>query len=176
MTDHAPKFLLRDEAVWFCPADGMPELELGTQGNVLAAMREFLASADGIAAEGSGEVASTMTHRFSGSSGREPQRAEPGMIKVNREGARHELTIVGRIFTSAGAREVMILDLSKNGCRFRERTSHLVSGSGLTIKVGSIGPLAAVVMWARNGEVGAQFHNPLHPSVLEHMTQQFRPR
>jgi len=176
VADQAMIFRIWDGTVWFCRSDGTPVYELGPSDKVLAAMRQLL---------GPGNVGETVSFEqrregtelsFAHTSRTDQQPHPSGSIKINRDGERHELTIAGKIYTATGSREIIILDLSENGCRFRERTGHLAPGTGLTIKVGSIGPLPAVIRWTRRNEVGASFDNPIHPTVLVHIRQQFRSR
>lgn len=87
--------------------------------------------------------------------------------------ARHEITIVGRIFTAKGSRDVTVVDLSETGCQFRDLARILEPGGRLTIKLGPIGPIEAAVRWRRSTKVGVQFSTPLYPSVLEHIRAHF---
>ena len=81
---------------------------------------------------------------------------------------RHGVTIVGRVYGQGGSREATIFDLSSQGCRVEDR-SLARPGSRVTIKIGSIGPLGAVIRWRTEDMVGLKFESPLYPSVLEHI-------
>ncbi|MDG5751400.1 PilZ domain-containing protein [Qipengyuania sp. XHP0211] len=82
--------------------------------------------------------------------------------------ARHGVTIVGRVYGQGGSREATIFDLSAHGCRVEDR-SLARPGSRVTIKIGSIGPLGAVIRWRTDDMVGLKFESPLYPSILEHI-------
>ncbi len=94
-------------------------------------------------------------------------------VEVDRREERHELTIMGRIVTRAGPRDVTVLDLSESGCRFADRLRGINSGDQITIKIGPIGPVRATARWSRQGYVGIAFENPLYPSVLDHIRSHF---
>lgn len=87
-----------------------------------------------------------------------------------RQDTRHDTEIQGRYRTGNGlARDVIVTDLSYHGCKFFDRFSNLKQGAYLSVRIGSIGPLEAVVRWQDGGYVGIQFSGSLHPAVLEHM-------
>lgn len=88
--------------------------------------------------------------------------------QAERSEVRHGVTIVGRVYGQGGSREVTIFDLSSQGCRVEDR-SLARPGSRVTIKIGSIGPLGAVIRWRTDDMVGLKFENPLYPSILEHI-------
>jgi hypothetical protein len=86
---------------------------------------------------------------------------------------RHETKIIGRVRMAAAARDVTILDLSENGCRFHDRFSTLALEAPVSIKLGPVGPLAAKVKWRRGEYVGIEFDLPLYPAVLDHIRAHF---
>lgn len=88
----------------------------------------------------------------------------------NRDDFRHEVKIEGRYRTGRGvARDVVVTDLSRTGCRFFDRFSNLSTDGYISIRIGSIGPIQARIRWRENSVVGLEFDDPIHPSVLEHM-------
>ena len=92
---------------------------------------------------------------------------------TNRQQDRHELAAWGRYRTGTGtAYDVLLKDISEKGCRFADRLGRLEEGQALTIRIGTIGPIEAVVMWTRDRVVGVQFRNALYPSVMQHIIAQ----
>jgi hypothetical protein len=87
-----------------------------------------------------------------------------------RKEKRHDVEIQGRYRSGIGmAKDVKVTDLSVHGCRVFDRFSNLQVGHQISIRIGSIGPLNAMVKWRERTVVGLRFLVPLHPSVLEHM-------
>lgn len=87
-----------------------------------------------------------------------------------RREARHFVRVAGRYRPRAGnARDIWIKDISETGCRFFDKFSVLSVDSGITFRVGTIGPIPARVRWREKSVVGIQFETPLHPSVLDHI-------
>lgn len=83
---------------------------------------------------------------------------------------RKPVSIQGRYRTGSGmAKDVIVADMSTRGCKFYDRFSGLRQEARLTIRIGSIGPLDAVVRWRTGQLIGVQFDNALHESVLDHM-------
>ena len=170
MTDQGPFFVTRGGAVWACWLDGRAAVNLGQPEEVASAMREFLA--DPPSAEPA-PSAPTAQPEPPPPAPPPPPPPTPPRTPVDRAAERHELTIVGRIFTGRGSREVTIFDLSETGCRFLDQHGRPAVGSPLTIKVGPVGPIEATVKWLRDGFVGIAFRSPLYPSVLDHIRQHF---
>ena len=82
------------------------------------------------------------------------------MSKEYRRETRHTVTVAGRYRArQGGARDVWIKDISEYGC-------------GILVKVGNVGPIPADVKWRKGHVVGAEFEQPLHPSVLEHIIRE----
>ncbi len=95
----------------------------------------------------------------------------PGASNQRRE-PRHEVQVAGRYRSRVGsARDIWIKDISETGCRFFDKFSVLPVGTGITFRVGTIGPIAARVRWREKSVIGIEFDNPLHPSVLEHIVR-----
>ena len=93
--------------------------------------------------------------------------------QIERIEERFELTLEGKIFTVGGSRNVTFFDLSANGCCFRDATNSLKVNSPVSVKLAQLNPIPSMVRWAENGLAGAQFENPLYPSVLDHIRQNF---
>lgn len=166
-------FVARKGAVWACWLSGKPAVRLGGEAEVLSAMRQY--------ARGTGRPAPKPATRAAPAPP-PPAPAPPIQAKaptrppgppVERAKPRHELTIIGRIFTVGGSREVTIRDLSETGCQFFDPACQMASGARLTIKIGTIGPIEAGVRWRRDHNVGIEFTSALYPSVLEHIRAQF---
>lgn len=80
------------------------------------------------------------------------------------------VSIQGRYRTGSGvARDVIVSDISANGCKFYDRFSNLKVDCRITIRIGNIGPLDAVVRWRVGQLIGVKFDDALHPSVFDHM-------
>jgi hypothetical protein len=87
-----------------------------------------------------------------------------------RRNERHPVEIQGRYRTGSGQpRDVIVTDLSKSGCRIFDRFCNLDLGRFITLRIGSIGPIDAKVVWRKSDVAGLQFGNDIHPQVLEHM-------
>jgi hypothetical protein len=92
---------------------------------------------------------------------------------TNRQQERRALSAWGRYRTGSGTPyEVLLNDISEQGCQFADKLGRLEPGRKLTIRIGTIGPIDAVVMWTRDRKVGVRFVNPLYPSVMEHIIAQ----
>lgn len=83
---------------------------------------------------------------------------------------RINVSIQGRYRTGSGvARDVIVSDLSTRGCKFYDRFSNLKAEARISLRIGSIGPIDAVVRWRTGQIIGVRFDDALHPSVFEHM-------
>ena len=95
------------------------------------------------------------------------------MSKEYRRETRHTVTVAGRYRArQGGARDVWIKDISEYGCRFFDKFSVLQTEAGILVKVGNVGLIPADVKWRKGHVVGAEFEQPLHPSVLEHIIRE----
>lgn len=91
------------------------------------------------------------------------------MVKERSE-PRIAVSIQGRYRTGSGiARDVIVSDISAMGCKIYDRFSNLEKDARLTIRIGSIGPLDAVVRWRTGQLIGVKFDTALHSSVIDHM-------
>jgi hypothetical protein len=90
-----------------------------------------------------------------------------------RQNTRYELNVQGRYRTGSGsARDVPILEMSETGCSFYDKFGRLEPGSEMTLKIGPIGPVVAIVRWSKDQVVGVQFEHPLYGPVFEHIRGQ----
>jgi hypothetical protein len=90
-----------------------------------------------------------------------------------RDQARQPLTVLGRVRYGHGSRDVTILDLTENGCRFHDRFGRIPVDTPITIKIGTVGPVDAMVRWRKGEYSGVKFSPPLHPAVFDHIRQHF---
>lgn len=179
-------FVSRNGAIWACWLSGKPAIKLGDDDEVVAAMAQFLRPAKAPqpaavpppasathASSPAGLPPSPAPHLSSlAPPPRSPAQVAKRVLK-DRAAARHDLTILGRIFTANGSRDVTILDLSESGCQFHAPMSHLKIDERLTVKLGPVGPVEATVRWHRGDKLGVQFNSPLYPSVLDHIRDHF---
>ena len=83
---------------------------------------------------------------------------------------RYSIAVLGRYRKGTGMGfNVAIKDLSEYGCQFSDLVGRVQKGNVITIRIGSIGPLAAQVKWIDKRNVGIEFEQPLYPSVLDHI-------
>ena len=175
MEDNDPFFIVRKGQVWACWLSGRAPVSLGEAEDVRDAMAQFLSDNPGSEPDNPAPQPADTTPRqvpspatgFSGVP--EAKRGTP----VERAAPRHDLTIVGKVFTGTGSWEVTVLDLSETGCRISDPKWSLKEGAPISIRIGPIGPVDASVRWRKEQQVGIRFGNPLYPSVLEHIRQHF---
>ncbi len=157
-------FIVRKGEVWACWLSGKPAVKLASDIEFASAVSQF--NGDSANLERA-EPQGAKVHDI------EPTPAKTAMIHKERIEERYNLTVLGRIFTVGGSREVTIFDLSEKGCRFQDGSWKFDLGLHITIKIGSIGPLDAIVKWRRDNTVGVQFVTPLYPSILKHIRESF---
>ena len=167
MSEEEAFFVARNGAIWACWLSGRPAVNLGLESQILEAMAQFMAEKNVVAPAALPQVVAEAA------AAPIPSPPIPAEVQHARSHERHDLTIIGRLYTGQGSRDVTILDLSESGCRFHEPLSQLKENAPLTIKIGPVGPIEATVRWCRGEHVGLQFSNPLYPSVLEHIRQHF---
>ncbi len=92
---------------------------------------------------------------------------------AKRGAERHDISIVGKLRTGTGKRDVTVVDLSDQGCRIFDRVGYLPRNTSVTIKIGPIGPIDATVRWQEQPYAGLRFHVPLYPAVLDHIRTHF---
>lgn len=161
-------FAERNGEVWAVWLSDRPPVNLGSVADVRAAMAQFsvLAGADGQSAANVFEVGAPPAPPPAAEPPPPPPRAASERVEP-----RHGLTMTGKVFTTSGSREVTVLDLSERGCRVRDVSGHLPEGTRLSIKLGEVGPVEAMVMWSDGSFVGLRFANPLYPSVMQHIRE-----
>jgi hypothetical protein len=103
----------------------------------------------------------------------EVETRRPSQEEKERIEPRHDISILGRDPTWMGVRDVTLLDLSKQGCRFYDRFCNLRPGMPVSLRIGSVGPVRGSVRWRRGEYVGIQFDSSLYPAVLEHIRSHF---
>jgi hypothetical protein len=163
-------FVSRNGQIWACWLSGKPAVNLGSEAEVLSAMAQIVGSATAPLAKS----ASPSQPAAAAPVASTPPASPPPPREIKeRDTPRHELTIIGRVFTVGGSRDVTILDLSESGCQFYDASRRLENGARLTIKIGPVGPIEATVRWRRGDNVGVKFNTPLYPSVLEHIRDHF---
>ena len=166
--DDPPVFVVREGQVWACWLSGKPPISLGPAAQVHAAMEKFL--------EGDARRPAAGPAPPPASQPEAPLHAatpEPEAAAVDRAEPRHDISIIGRVHTGAGVRDVTILDLSEQGCRFHDRFCTLRPGMPVSVRIGPVGPVRSSVKWRRGEYVGIKFDNPLYPSVLQHIASHF---
>ena len=167
--DDPPVFVVKNGQVWACWLSGRAPVALGDVAQVRSAMDKFLQG------DGRERPASSSTPPPS-----LPVKVLPGVEEPapnqqekKRVEPRHDISIIGKVHTGMGSRDVTILDLSEHGCRFHDRFCNLRPGMPVSIRIGPVGPVRASAKWRRGEYVGIQFDSPLYPSVLEHITSHF---
>lgn len=152
-----PFFVMRSGEIWACWLNGRPAINLGAE-------KSFWTSAEQL-----------YTQLYSS---KEPAKltltaeAQVERVAIDRAEERHPVTILGRLFTTRGSFSVTIFDLSESGCRVSE-SGTAKAGEHVSIKIGVIGPIQAVIRWQEADGSGLKFDVPLHSSVLVHVINQF---
>ena len=83
---------------------------------------------------------------------------------------RFNVVVDARIRNGTGsAREVVVSNLSRRGCRITSPHRRFGENAFITITVARLGYLDARVKWRIGNEHGILFENPLHEAVLEHI-------
>ncbi|MCV0383708.1 MAG: PilZ domain-containing protein [Erythrobacter sp.] len=152
-------FLSHDGEVWAHWLSGRPSVKLGGVAEFLTAMEVYRKRSED-ARKAAGEGASA---------GQDPDSESGQKVSISRIEERFDLTVIGKVFAVGGSREVTILDLSERGCKFRDATGKLDAEDRVTVKIGPVGPIEAVVRWRQDPMIGIEFCNPLYPSVMEHI-------
>ena len=160
--------------MWVCWLDGKPAVRLDEADVVLAAMREYIKDAEAVTTPAkdllpSATQSSDDDRKVSVTNDR-PKDREPRLTRERME-ERQPIAIAGIIRTANHRSDVILRDLSQQGCRFVAKNSSLPRGALLTIRIGSIGPIDAEVMWSQEEITGIRFREPLHSSVFAHICQ-----
>lgn len=159
-----PFLVSKDGEVWACWLNGRPAVNLGSEQNFWMVAEKLFNDLHPEEQSGPRADAEPASVSEKDSVSQPEQKDEP----IERGEPRFDVTLIGRIYGSGGSREVTIFDLSTRGCR-AEDYSHAKPGSLVTIKIGTVGPIGAVVRWRRDNFVGLKFENPLYPAVLENI-------
>ncbi len=64
--------------------------------------------------------------------------------------------------------EVRLLDLSQSGCRI-EPAIGLAPDTAISIVPCGLAARDATIRWSRDGQMGIEFVEPLHPAVADHL-------
>lgn len=68
---------------------------------------------------------------------------------------------------------VRVSDLSRSGCMLHQNYSVLKPGKMITIRLGEIGPIEAMVRWQDGLALGLRFLYPLHPAMMDFLAQKY---
>lgn len=164
-------FTERNGDVWAVWLSGRPPVNMGSVADVRAAMAQFsvLAGAAGTPASDDYDRPATAP-----AAPTVPESPPPRPRNASeRIEQRHGIKMPGKVFSAGGSREIIVLDLSERGCRFRDTSNRLVEGARITVKLGEVGPIEAMVMWSDGTYVGVRFANPLYPSIMQHIRDAF---
>ena len=161
-----PFLVSKNGEVWACWLNGKPAVNLGSEQNFWMVAEKLF---NELHPDERSAAGSSTTEERPRKVAEEVSR--PPQEHIDREELRHEVTIVGRLYGANGSREVTIYDLSTRGCRVKDEAL-ANPGSLVTIKIGTIGPIAAVIRWRRDNFVGLKFESPLYPAVLDNIRQQ----
>lgn len=90
-----------------------------------------------------------------------------------RQELRLPVEITSKYRTGSGqAHIVRVSNLSRSGCLLHQNYSVLRPGKMLTIRLGEIGPIEAVVRWQDGLKIGLEFLTPLHQAMMDHLSRQ----
>ena len=93
-----------------------------------------------------------------------------GFVSHTRRQPRYSVRVDGQYRSGRGVpRDVIIQDLSENGCRFFDKFGVLRPGTHLSMRIDSIGPVSGHVAWSTGQTVGVAFEEPLYGPVFEHI-------
>ena len=83
---------------------------------------------------------------------------------------RFSVDVDARVRNGTGsARQVVVSDLSRRGCRITSPRRRFGEGAFITITIAEVGFLDARVKWRVDDVHGIRFDHPLHQAVLEHI-------
>jgi hypothetical protein len=150
-------FVVRKGEVWACWLDARSPIKLGAADAVIAAMTELLS-----------EQNSAATDQTGGTTPPLPQ-AEAERPIIKRSAERHDVSVIGRLRTARGTGTVTIHDLSKDGCQIYDELGLHAEGDRVTIRIGTIGPIGATVIWSGQKRLGVRFEHALHTYVVDHI-------
>lgn len=89
---------------------------------------------------------------------------------------RHDISAQGKFRAGMGlALSVNVSDLNANGCKLTGIPHNIATGDRISLRIGSIGPIEALVRWVeRSQAAGLEFETPLHDAILSHVVEQNR--
>ena len=161
-----PFLVSRGGQVWACWLDGKPAVNLGSEQNFWI-IAEKLFNELHPPQQSPGVVSKEEKQAVPPS----PMSPPPRAASIEREEARYDVTLTGRLYGAGGSREVTIFDLSTRGCRIQDYST-AKAGAHVTVKIGTIGPIAGVIRWRRDDFIGIRFDHPLYPAVLDNIRRE----
>lgn len=69
--------------------------------------------------------------------------------------------------------DVVIRDVSAEGCRIMGFALHVRPGSRIVVRPVGMEGLGGTVRWSAGNEAGVEFDRPLYPAIAEHMHRTF---
>lgn len=89
---------------------------------------------------------------------------------------RHDISAQGKFRAGMGlALSVNVSDLNAHGCKLTDIPRNMATGDRISLRIGSIGPIEALVRWVeRSQAAGLEFETPLHDAILAHVVEQNR--
>ncbi|WP_346033358.1 PilZ domain-containing protein [Erythrobacter westpacificensis] len=160
-----PFLVSKNGEVWACWLNGKPAVNLGSEQNFWMVAEKLF---NELHPDERSESEISITDQ---QAGKTKEFAKPTQDHIERDEPRYDVTLDGRLYGTNGSRAVTIYDLSTRGCRVKDHTL-ANPGSLVTIKIGHVGPIAAVIRWRRGNFVGLKFESPMHPAVLDNIRQQ----
>ena len=161
-----PFLVSKNGEVWACWLNGKPAVNLGNEQNFWKVAEKLFNDLHPETQPTSSPEKDTKRKSDSDSAS-----TSPPADQIERDEARFDVTLTGRMYGAGGSREVTIFDLSTRGCRV-EDNSLARPGALITIKIGTVGPIAGVIRWRRDNFVGIKFENPLYPAVLDNIRKE----
>lgn len=96
-----------------------------------------------------------------------PER-EPVERQSERKAFDAEAVIRNNRHTRIGGR---LIDISEHGCKIDLFAGSAEPGNFVTIKLEGMESWAGQVRWSQDSVVGVLFQRPLHPAIVEHLSQ-----
>ncbi|MDA7787754.1 PilZ domain-containing protein [Sphingomonadaceae bacterium] len=102
-------------------------------------------------------------------------------MQNRRQTDRQRITVQGRYRSGYNQyKNVTILGLSEAGCSLFDTSAKIRQGETLTLRIDTLGPFEATVIWINAAQFGVQFAKPLYGPVFDHIcknldTPEWRP-
>jgi hypothetical protein len=97
-----------------------------------------------------------------------------GRAYNQRRGVRVGVTMAASCRTATGRQgDVVIVDLTADGCRIFTKALPLSEGLHLRIRPAQLESLPGIVRWVSRGYAGIEFDKPLYGPVAEHLQRMF---